>query len=323
MKLQVLIPSDISEAGKRYLREKGYEIKMGRALDEDTIIADAQDCDAILARNEPITRRILENVPRVKVVGKHGVGLDKIDLEAAREQNIWVTNGPMSNTVAVAEHTVMLLLACAKKLVTFDLAIRSGDYGIRNTVKGMDVEGKTVGLIGCGKIGTMVAKKCVHGFGMKAIGYDPYVPPAARQPEIEYCDTMEEVFRKADFVSLHTPATPENNGFANASLFSLMKPTAYFINAARGSLVNEADLYEALHTNRIAGAGLDVYAHEPPDSENPLFTLPNITVTPHNASLTYETTDRMGLHAAQGIDEVLSGLRPTWPCVTPEHPRTV
>lgn len=321
MKRKVLIPSDISEAGKQYLRDRGYEVKMGRGLDEDTIIADAQDCEAMLVRNEPITRRIMENIPTVKVISKHGVGLDKIDLEAAAEQNIWVTNGPLSNAIAVAEHTMMLLLACAKKLVRFDLAIRSGDYNIRNTMKGMDVEGKTVGIIGCGKIGSMVAKKCVHGFDMKAVGYDPFVPVEARLPEIEYVDTMEEVFRRADFVSLHVPATKDNAGFVNKDLLSLMKPTAYLLNAARGSIVNEADLYEALRSGRIAGAGLDVYAQEPPAADNPLFTLPNITVTPHNASLTYETTDRMGLHAAQGIDEVLSGGTPTWPCVTPKNPR--
>ncbi|MCQ5131358.1 hydroxyacid dehydrogenase [Butyricicoccus faecihominis] len=321
MKQQVLIPSDISEAGKQYLRDRGYEIKMGHGLSEDCIIADARGCDAILVRNEPITRRILENIPSVKVLSKHGVGLDKIDLQAAAEQNLWVTNGPMSNAVAVAEHTVMLLLACAKKLVRFDLAIRSGDYNIRNTVKGIDVEGKTIGIIGCGKIGSMVAKKCIFGFGMRAVGYDPFLPSEARMPEMEYTDRLEEVFRVADFVSLHVPATEQNTGFVNQELLSLMKPTAYLINAARGSIINEPDLYEALKSEKIAGAGLDVYAQEPPSPENPLFTLPNITVTPHNASLTYETTDRMGLHAAQGIDEVLSGKTPTWPCVIPQNPR--
>ena len=321
MEKKVLIPSDISQPGKDYLAEKGYTIKMGRGTDEQTILEDVADCDALLARNEHITRAIMEAAPRLKVISKHGVGLDKIDLDAAAEQNIWVTNGPLSNAIAVAEHTMMLLLACAKKLVRFDLAIRSGDYNIRNTMKGMDVEGKTVGIIGCGKIGSMVAKKCVHGFDMKAVGYDPFVPAEARLPEIEYVDTMEEVFRRADFVSLHVPATKDNAGFVNKELLSLMKPTAYLLNAARGSIVNEADLYEVLRSNRIAGAGLDVYAQEPPSEDNPLFTLPNITVTPHNASLTYETTDRMGLHAAQGIDEVLSGGTPTWPCVTPKNPR--
>ena len=159
MEKKVLIPSDISQPGKDYLAEKGYTIKMGRGTDEQTILEDVADCDALLARNEHITRAIMEAAPRLKVISKHGVGLDKIDLDAARELNIWVTNGPLSNTVAVAEHTMMLILACAKKLVFFDRAARRGDYDIRNRVKGTDLEGKTLGLLGLGKIGHMVAKK--------------------------------------------------------------------------------------------------------------------------------------------------------------------
>lgn len=151
MEKKVLIPSDISQPGKDYLAEKGYTIKMGRGTDEQTILEDVADCDALLARNEHITRAIMEAAPRLKVISKHGVGLDKIDLDAARELNIWVTNGPLSNTVAVAEHTMMLILACAKKLVFFDRAARRGDYDIRNRVKGMDLEGKTLGLLGLGK----------------------------------------------------------------------------------------------------------------------------------------------------------------------------
>ena len=147
MEQKVLIPSDISQPGKDYLRERGYVIKMGRGIDEQTIMEDAADCDALLARNEHITRGIMEAAPHLKVISKHGVGLDKIDLDAARDLNIWVTNGPLSNTVAVAEHTMMLILACAKKLVLFDKAIRNGDYEIRNRVKGLDLEGKTLAMI--------------------------------------------------------------------------------------------------------------------------------------------------------------------------------
>lgn len=318
MSKRVLIPTDISEPGKAYLRSRGFEIKLGRGIDEDTLIQDLQDCDALLARNEYITRRVIESAPNLKVIAKHGVGLDKIDLEAARDCKVWVTNGPTSNTVAVAEHTVMLILACAKRLVFFDGAVRSGNYEIRNKIKGMDLEGKTVGIIGLGKIGMQVAKKCHYGFDMKVLGYDPYVKKEQAPDYVTCCDTMEEVIRGADFVSLHLPATADNTVFFNKDLISLMKPSAYFINAARGSLVNEADLYDACKSGQIAGAGLDVFAAEPFDPNNPLFTLPNVTLTPHNAALTLETTDRMGLHAAQGIDEVFSGKRPTWPVVIPE-----
>lgn len=318
MSKKVLIPTDISEPGKEYLRSRGYEIKFGHGIDEETIIQDIQDCDALLARNEYITRHIIESAPKLKVIAKHGVGLDKIDLEAAKDCKVWVTNGPISNTVAVAEHTMMLILACAKRLVFFDAAVRSGNYEIRNKIKGTDLDGKTVGIIGLGKIGMQMAKKCHSGFDMKVVGYDPYIKKEQVPEYITCCDNMEDVIQTADFVSLHLPATAENKEFFNAKMFSLMKPSAYFINAARGSLVNETDLYAACKDGKIAGAGLDVFAAEPFDPNNPLFTLQNVTLTPHNAALTLETTDRMGLHAAQGIDEVLSGKFPTWAVVVPE-----
>ena len=267
MEQKVLIPSDISQPGKDYLRERGYVIKMGRGIDEQTIMEDAADCDALLARNEHI------------------------------------------------------ILACAKKLVLFDKAIRNGDYEIRNRVKGMDLEGKTLGLLGLGKIGHMVAKKAINGFGMKVLGYDPFLPADRWDPEVRRCETMEEIFSGSDIVSIHMPSTPETRNSVDARLIGMMKPTAYLINAARGDLIREEDLIEALKNNAIAGAGLDVYPAEPPSPEDPLFQLPNVVVTPHTAALTIETTDRMGLHAAMGIDEVLSGKQPTWPVVVPKEPR--
>ncbi len=185
----------------------------------------------------------------------------------------------------------------------------------------MDLEGKTLGLLGMGKIGNLGAQKASLGFGMRVIGYDPFLPPERRQAEVRYCGTMEEVFAEADVVSLHMPSTPETRGVVDRKLLSRMKPTAYLINAARGDLVNEPDLTAALQEERIAGAGLDVFMEEPPSLDNPLFRLKNVVVTPHNAALTAETADRMGLHAAIGIDEVLSGIAPSWPVVTPAKPR--
>ena len=320
MERMVLIPSDISQLGKDYLRDKGYTIKRGRGTDKKTIMEDIAGCDALLARNEYITRSVMEAGSRLKVISKHGAGLEKIDLEAAKELNIWVTNGPLSNTAAVAEHTMLLILACAKRLVLFDAAVRSGDYDIRNRVKGMDLERKTLGLFGLGKIGSLVAKKAALGFGMQVIGYDPFLPPERWNPDIRRCAAMEEVFQEGDVISLHMPSTPETRGPVNKRMLGLMKPAAY-VNAARGDLIDEPDLLEALQTNRIAGAGLDVFAQEPPEPGNPIFQLSNVVATPHSAALTAETTDRMGLHAAIGIDEVLSGIRPSWPVVIPSGRR--
>ncbi len=321
MSFVVLIPSDISQPGKDYLRNKGYTIKMGRGDDEKTMMEDVIDCDAMLVRNEPITRNVMEAGNRLKIISKHGVGLDKIDLHAAQDLNIWVTNGPFSNTVAVAEHTLLLILACAKRLVFFDAAIRTGDYGIRNRVKGMDLDGKTLGLLGLGKIGNMVAEKAMNGFNMKILGYDPFLPAEKRNPKILYCDTIEEIFSESDIVSIHMPSTSETRRSIGKNLIGLMKPTAYLINAARGDLICEEELIEILQAGKIAGAGLDVFSTEPPNPNNPLFQLSNVVVTPHNAALTLETTDRMGIHAAMGIDEVLSGKQPSWPVVVPNKPR--
>ena len=317
----VLIPSDISRVGKDYLLEKGYSIKMGRGTDEDTICEDVKGCDALLARNEHITRKILTAATDLKVLSKHGVGLDKIDLQAARDLNIWVVNGPLSNTTAVAEHTMLLILACAKKLIFFDNAMRSGDYEVRNRIKGQDVEGKVLGVIGLGKIGRLVAKKASAGFGMRVVGFDPFLPESWGDADIERLKTMDEVISRADFVSIHMPSTDETRHSIGEAFFRKMKPGAYFINAARGDLVNEPELVQALNDGVIAGAGLDVFEDEPPRASNPLFGMVNVTVTPHNAALTSETTDRMGLHAAIGIHEVLSGLEPSWPVVIPKKAR--
>lgn len=318
MSMNVLIPSDISQVGKQYLQDKGYHIQLGRGTDEQTIAEDVRECDGLLVRNEHITRGIMEAGKNLKVISKHGVGLEKIDLDAARERNIWVTNAPLSNTAAVAEHTLLLMLACAKRLAFFDAALRSGEYDSRNRVKGMDLEGKTLGLLGLGKIGSAVAKRAFYGLDMQVIGYDPFLSAESRAPHIRYCDTMEEVFSQADVVSLHMPSRSETRGVVDRRLLSHMKPTAFLINTARGDLVCEEDLVEALQKNCIAGAGLDVFAQEPPQTDHPLFYLENVVLTPHNASLTAESADRMSLHAAIGIDEVLSGITPSWPVVIPK-----
>jgi D-3-phosphoglycerate dehydrogenase len=319
----ILIPSNISEPGKEYLRQHGYTIKMGNGITEDQLVADVAGVDAILSRNEKITKRVLDAADKCKVIGKHGVGLDNIDVKHAEELGIWVTNGPLSNTLAVAERTLGFIIDAAKRTVLMDRLMRCGDYEARNRVKGMDLEGKVLGIIGLGRIGTMVAKKACYGLGMKVIGYDPYVPADRVAAEIEAQDDVNDVWSKADIVSLHSPSTPETKASIGLDQFRLMKRTAIFINCARGEIVKEAELIEALQQGIIAGAALDVFEKEPPAKDNPLFTMDNVTVSPHNASLTNETTDRMGMHAALGIHEILSGTKPSWPANHPSRPRQI
>jgi D-3-phosphoglycerate dehydrogenase len=317
MAYKILIPQDVSEAGKRYLRDRGYEIKMGSGISVQTLQDEVGDCHGILARTARYPEEVLRAGPHLKVIGRHGVGIDNIDVEAATEQGIYVTNAPESNAGSVAEHTIGLIIAAARHFVQCDAALRSGNFEIRNQIIGNDIEGKVLGLIGVGRVGRLVARKAAIGLSMKVIGYDPFIDPAL-VPEVELTKSIENVLKNADFVSLHLPANENTMGLIDKARLLKMKPSAYLINVARGGIVRENDLVEILSEKRIAGAALDVFAEEPPSPSNPLLKLDNVTVTPHNAALTRECMDRMAVHAAQGIDEVLSGRTPTWPVNKPK-----
>nr|WP_312579145.1 hydroxyacid dehydrogenase [Sedimentibacter sp.] len=311
--MKVLIPQVITEAGKNYLLEKGYEIKIGSASDEDTIINEVVDCDAMLIRTARITRRVMEAGKKLKVISRHGVGVDAIDLQAATELGIQVTNGPLSNFESVSEHTIAFILACGHHLTEMDRNVRAENWEARDEVKLSEVNNKVLGIIGLGRIGLSVAKKASLGLGMKVIGYSRHAKKEEMPDYIELAETIEEIFEKSDYVSLHIPATDETRNSINMKYFKLMKPSAFLINCARGEIVNELDLYEALKTNVFKGAALDVMAKEPPDKNNPLLELDNIIFSPHYGSHSIETFDRMGIHAAMGIDEVLSGKKVSWP----------
>ncbi|MBP1924717.1 D-3-phosphoglycerate dehydrogenase [Sedimentibacter acidaminivorans] len=311
--MKVLIPQVITETGKNYLLEKGYEIKIGTASDEETIKSEVVDCDAILIRTAKITREIMEASKKLKVIARHGVGVDAIDLQAATELGIQVTNGPLSNFESVSEHTIAFILACGHHLTEMDRKVRGGNWGAREQVKLSEVNNKVLGLIGLGRIGLSVAKKASLGLGMKVIGYSRHAKKEEMPDYIELVGTIDEIFKKSDFVSLHIPATDETINIISMKYFKIMKPEAFLINCARGEIINELDLYDALINNMFKGAALDVMANEPPDKNNPLLKLDNIIFSPHFGAHSIETFDRMGLHAAMGIDEVLSGKKISWP----------
>lgn len=311
--MKILIPQDIAEAGKRYLTEKGYEIKMGSAADEDTMAAEIVDCDGLLIRTAPVTKKILEAGKNLKVVARHGVGVDNIDLSAATELGVQVTNGPLSNSESVAEHAVALILALAHHIVEMDENVRNNDWESRNRIRLTGLSKKIVGIVGLGRIGRYVAQKVALGLGMSVISYDAYIPKELVPEYVEMVDSLDELFQRADFVSLHCPATPETSGSINMKYFSQMKPSAYLINCARGEVVNEEDLLKALTTGIIKGAALDVMAEEPPKSDNPLLKLKNVILSPHCGAHSYESFDNMAVHAAIGIDEVLSEKTVSWP----------
>lgn len=316
MSYKVLIPQDVMEVGKKYLRDRGYEIKMGTGVSVGAIIDDVRDCDAILARTAPFPAEVLESGKSLKVIGRHGVGVDNIDVKRAEELGIWVTNAPESNSNTVAEHTILLILAVARKLPVVLRSFSQGDFAVRNREIGSDASGKTLGLIGLGRIGRLVVPKAL-GFGMSVVAYDPIVSQSSIPDGVEMV-SREDLFTRADYVSLHIPATVETKGAVGAREFALMKRSAVLINAARGEVVDEEALVTALREGQIGGAGLDVFATEPPAVDNPLLSLPNVVVTPHNASHTIESMERMAIHAAMGIDDVLQGKKPQWPVNNPK-----
>jgi D-3-phosphoglycerate dehydrogenase / 2-oxoglutarate reductase len=313
MRYKVLIPQDIVEEGKAWLRERGYEVKMGSGATVEDIARDVVDCDAILARTARFPAKVLEVGRRLKVIARHGVGYDNVDVAKATELGIWVTFAPESNGGTVAEYTIGCMIALARNLTRSDREMRAGNWNFRNQMMGWDLEGKVLGIAGMGKIGRQVARKAALGLGMKVMGYDPSLVPEQFPDHAMPAKTWEELFSTSDFVTLHLPGGPETKEIVAKRELSLMKESAFLINAARGDIVNETDLIEALRKGTIAGAALDVYAKEPPDPDNPLFFMENVVTTPHNSAHTRECMTRMALHAAQGIDEVLTGKRPTWP----------
>ncbi|OIQ07702.1 hydroxypyruvate reductase [Moorella thermoacetica] len=317
MKKKVLIVQPIHESGLRVFGEE-FDVRVASDPSVETVKKEIKGVEGVVVRTAPFTREIIEAADSLKVIARHGVGVDNIDIKAATEKGIYVVNTPDANAVSVAEHTVLAMGALAKRMLTMDRATREGNWEARNEYKAIDLEGKVLGLVGIGRIGKMVARKSAAAFGMQVIAYDPYVrPEVARENGITLYDDLDRVFREADVVSLHTPLTPETRNLVNAARLALMKPSAFLINFSRGGVVDEKALYNALKAGTIAGAALDVFAEEPPRRGNPLFELENVILSPHSAALTRECVIRMATGAARGVVDVLTGREPRF-LVNPE-----
>jgi D-3-phosphoglycerate dehydrogenase len=268
------------------------------------------DADAIILRLGRLDADLLDSAPHLKVVARHGAGFDTVDIAHCTKRGIRVTYAPTSNSNAVAEGAIALMFAVSRHIPAMDKAQREGNWDVRKKYVHIEFAGKTLGIVGTGRIGTLVAKKAT-GLGMRALGFDAYAKNV--DPCITLVKTLDELLAASDVISVHVPSTPETKGMCDSAFFSKMKKDAIFINCARGDLVNEDDLYTALHEMRIYGAGLDVFAAEPTKPGDKLFTLDNIVVSPHAASYSREALINMALHAAQGVDDVLSGREPQWP----------
>ena len=311
MKYKVLIPQEVSVKAINYLEANDCECICLHDCSVENMCKYVGDCDAILARTADFNQVVLEKGIKLKIVARHGAGLDNIDLDYAREKGIVITNTPGANSNSVAEHTIALMLACAKNIPYFDKITREGDWVKRDTEKTIDVSGKTLGLIGFGRISGLVAKKAALGFDMNVLVYRTHRDTPL--PEyIQEAENMEEVLSQSDFVSFHMPLRPDTENIINKETLGLMKESAYFINMARGGNVDEDALYDILKSHKIAGAAIDVFKMEPPGADTKLFELDNLIVSPHNAAHSYDSMDRMAYNAATEIIKVLNGKKPQW-----------
>ncbi len=261
--------------------------------------------DALLIRSSTkVTREVIERASSLKVIGRAGVGVDNIDLDAATRRGIVVMNSPLGNSVTTAEHTIAMMLAMARHIPAADAATRAGKWE-RSRFTGSEVFNKTLGVIGLGNIGRIVADRAL-GLKMKVIGFDPILTSDAAARIGVQMVSLEELFRRSDFITVHTPLTDETRGLIGASAFAMMKPGARVINCARGGIIDEDALYTALKTGRIAGAALDVFVDEPPPPNHPLLTLDNVIATPHLGAATDEAQVQVGIDIANQIIEFLT-----------------
>ncbi len=322
---KILVVERIHQAGEKMLAEKA-ELVYPQPQNLAGILAAVGDCDAIVVRNTAITRQIMEAAPRLKVIGRHGVGYDTVDIGAAEELGIPVVYTPAANTESVAEISLGFIICLGRKIVqahramqaeellsdTVTMAIMTRQKGLINA----DLWGKTLGVIGVGRIGSSLAKKVVAAFNMRVLGYDPYV---ARDTMagcgVQKAETLEEMLPQCDFVALHCSGGAGTRHLINAATLALMKPEAYLINTARGSIVDEQALLAALGEKRIAGAAVDVYDPEPPRPGNPLLHRDDVIVTPHFCAMTEESLYNMATMVAQGVLDVLEGRKPEYPVV--------
>ena len=299
--MKVLVPEKLADSGIELLR-RDFDVDVLLGLSPEELLERIGEYDGLIIRSATkVTAEVVERAENLKAIGRAGIGVDNIDIEAATKRGIIVANAPESNTVAAAEHTLGLMLAAARRIPAADSSLRGGEWK-RSAFKGVEVSEKTLGLIGLGHVGAIVARGAL-GMGMRVLAYDPYVSEdRMRSMNVERAETTDEVFENSDFVSLHVPRTPQTLGLVNEDSLARMKPTAYLINVARGGIVDDAALAAALREGRLAAAGLDVFEGEPrvhPD----LLALDNVLLSPHIASATTNTRRAM---TAVAVDNVLA-----------------
>ncbi|MGB8386771.1 phosphoglycerate dehydrogenase [Mycobacterium sp.] len=300
----VLIADKLAQSTVAALGDQ-VEVRWVDGPDREKLLAAVPEADALLVRSATtVDAEVLAAAPKLKIVARAGVGLDNVDVDAATERGVLVVNAPTSNIHSAAEHALALLLAAARQVPAADASLRAHTWK-RSSFSGTEIFGKTVGVVGLGRIGQLVAQR-IAAFGTHVIAYDPYVSPArAAQLGIELL-SLDELLARADFISVHLPKTPETAGLIDKEALAKTKPGVIIVNAARGGLVNEAALAEAVSSGQVRAAGIDVFATEP-CTDSPLFDLPQVVVTPHLGASTEEAQDRAGTDVAESVKLALAG----------------
>lgn len=310
---KVIIPEIADAQTDHYLTKKGYEVLTVKNPTEASILATAPDVAGIMMFVAPFPNSLYAKLPNLKVLARYGVGYDSIDAEYAASQGVWVTNTPGANAVSVAESAITDILLLAKQSVTIAAKMQANDTTGAKTIMGHELNGATVGIIGYGNIGQALAKM-LSGFGVNVLLYNR----THRETEYGKYVNLETLLTESDYVSINIAAVPATEHLIGEAELKLMKPSAYLVNLARGSIVDEAALISALKNHEIAGAALDVFDVEPLPRDSEFFQLDNVFLTPHTGSNTVEAGRNMAMGAARMIDEVLSGKTPEWPVNSPK-----
>ncbi|SHI48580.1 phosphoglycerate dehydrogenase [Propionispora hippei] len=303
--MKILVSDPVSVQGIEIL-QKEFQVDVKTKLSPEELIAIIPEYDALVVRSETkVTKAVIEAAVKLKAIGRAGVGVDNIDVEAATKKGIIVMNAPEGNTIAATEHTIAMMMALTRNIPQAYASMKRGEWQ-RGKFTGVEVRGKTLGVIGLGRIGTGVAKRAI-AMEMKILAYDPFISAErAKALGIELGE-LDEVFANADFITLHLPLTSETKNLINQAAFDKMKTGVRLVNCARGGVINEADLAAAIEAGKVAGAAIDVFEKEPVDPENPLLKLDKVVVTPHLGASTAEAQVGVAVDVAHGIIAALKG----------------
>jgi D-3-phosphoglycerate dehydrogenase len=314
MMARILVTEELAPRGLDALAEAGHEVDVQLGLDPAGLLAAVAGAEALIIRSATqVTADVMDAGTDLVVVGRAGIGLDNVDVPAATRRGIMVVNAPQSNILSAAEHTIALLLAQARNIPQAHAALKAGKWE-RSRWEGVELHGKTLGVVGLGRIGTLVAQRAL-AFGMHLMAYDPFVSPdRARQLGIDLADSLEDLVAEADFLTIHVSKTPETMGLIDADLLAKARPGLRIVNTARGGIVDEQALADAVSSGLVASAGLDVFAKEP-TTESPLFGLDHVVVTPHLGASTAEAQDKAGVTYAVKVSaaEASETVRPFLP----------